>query len=114
MLRILVDECINPRLADRLRSVLVDASVVTVRELKREGSKDHYLIPHIQGSFDVFLTNDKGFEFEHNLRRLSFGIIVLTAANNQMPSYERLLDDLVRAIPGARPGQVTHVADPRR
>jgi len=52
------------------------------------GLRDHILIPQIHGHFDVFLTMDKGFEFEHNLERLSFGIIVLQAANNQMSSYE--------------------------
>ncbi|MBM3812469.1 MAG: hypothetical protein FJW20_12645 [Acidimicrobiia bacterium] len=77
MRRILIDECINPRLASRLRVVLPGDVVETVRELGWAGQRDHILIPQIQGRFDVFLTIDKGFEFEHNLARLSFGIIVL-------------------------------------
>src|ERR1035438_1036760 len=39
--------------------------------------------PQIQGRFEVFLTIDKGFEFEHDLKKLSFGIVVLETANNQ-------------------------------
>ena len=47
------------------------------------------------GRLDIFLTIDKGFEFEHNLEQLSFGIIILEAANNQLPSKDRLLERLV-------------------
>ena len=112
MRRILIDECINPRLAPRLRSGLLQSSVETVRDLGWSGQKDRVLIPEIEGRFDVFLTIDKGFEFEHDLKKLSFGIIVLTTANNQMPSYERLLEELVRQIQQVSPGHVIHVVDP--
>jgi hypothetical protein len=109
---VLIDECINPRLAARLRSGLPESFVDTVRDLRWAGQKDHVLIPEIEGRFDVFLTIDKGFEFEHDLRRLFFGIIVLTATTNQMPSYERLLDELFRQIQAVLPGQVIHAIDP--
>jgi predicted nuclease of predicted toxin-antitoxin system len=84
MRRILIDECINPRLATRLRAAFPSDVVETVRDLGWTGQRDHVLIPKIQGRFDVFLTIDKGFEFEHNLEKLSFSVIVLEAANNQM------------------------------
>ena len=112
MRRVLVDECINPRLAERLRFVLPQYTITTVRDLGKAGHKDYRLIPQIQGRFDVFLTLDKGFEFEHNLKKLSFGVVILTAANNQMQSYERLLSDLVRRIQDVVPAHVAHVADP--
>ena len=78
------------------------------------GQRDHVLIPRIQGRFDIFLTIDKGFEFEHNLNELSFGVIVLETANNQMPSYERVLEELVRLIQCLAPGQVVRISDPER
>jgi predicted nuclease of predicted toxin-antitoxin system len=114
MRRVLIDECINPRLAARLRTFFPDDLVETVRDLGWAGEPDHILIPQIQNRFDVFVTIDKGFEFEHNLEKLSFGVIVLEAANNQVPSYERLLEELIREIQGARPGQVVRVSDPER
>jgi|ERR1017187_5919202 predicted nuclease of predicted toxin-antitoxin system len=83
MRRLLIDECINPRLARRLREVLPGCSVDTVRDLGWAGQQDHVLVPKIQGRFEVFLTIDKGFEFEHDLKKLSFGIVVLETANNQ-------------------------------
>jgi len=114
MRRVLIDECINPRLAPRLRAVLPDDSVETVRDLGWAGRRDHALISSIESQFDVFLTIDKGFEFEHNLHKLSFGIIVLQAANNQMPSYERLIGELIQEIQRVAPGQVARVGDPER
>src|SRR5260370_36280235 len=106
MRRVLIDECINPRLVSHLRAALPQCSVDTVRDLRWAGERDHVLIPKIQSLFDVFLTIDKGFEFEHNLKKLSFGVIVLETANNQMPSYQRVLEELVRLIQCVPPGQV--------
>ncbi len=94
MRRVLIDACINPRLAHRLRSILPQSSVDTVTDLGWAGHQDHVIVSEIESRFDVFLTIDKGCEFEQNIKRLSFGIIVLTAANNQMPFYERRMDDL--------------------
>jgi predicted nuclease of predicted toxin-antitoxin system len=111
---VLIDECINPRLARRLREDLPHCSVDTVRDVGWAGQQDHVLVPKMQGRFDVFLTIDKGFEFEHDLKKLSFGIVVLETANNQMPSYERVLQDLVRLIQSVAPGRVVRVSDPER
>ena len=93
---------------------LPQCAVETVRDLEWAGQRDHVLIPRIQGRFDIFLTIDKGFEFEHNLNELSFGVIVLETANNQMPSYERVLEELVRLIQCLAPGQVVRISDPER
>lgn len=114
MRRLLIDECINTRLALRLRKDLPDCSVDTVRELGWAGLQDHVLVPKMQGGFDVFLTIDKGFEFEHDSKKLSFGIVVVETANNQMPSYERVMQELVRIIQSVAPGQVVRVRDPAR
>jgi predicted nuclease of predicted toxin-antitoxin system len=114
MRRLLIDECINPRLTARLRSALPDDSVDTVRELQWSGRKDHVLIREIRNRFDVFLTIDKGFEFEHDLKDLPFGIVVIETANNQMASYERVLDELISEIQRVEPGTVTHVIDRER
>ena len=46
------------------------------------------------------------------MKNLSFGIVVLETANNQMPSYERLLEELIQQIQSVAAGQVTHVSDP--
>lgn len=52
MRRLLIDECINTRLARRLREALPDCLVDTVRDLGWGGQQDHVLVPRIQGRFD--------------------------------------------------------------
>src|SRR5258707_9399943 len=106
MRRVLIDECINPRLAARLRTFIPDHVIETVRDLGWAGQADHILIRAIQGRFEVFLAIDKGFEYEHNVEKLTFGVVVLETANNQMESYERLFEDLIRKIQDIARGQV--------
>lgn len=108
---VLIDECINPRLLTRQQSEFY-GEVTTVRNLGWTGRRDNLLRQDIVGRFDVFVTIDKGFEFQHNVARLPFGIIILTAANNQMVSYERVLQALVRRVRDIRHGTVAHVTDP--
>jgi len=48
------------------------------------------------------------------LKKVSFGVIVLETANNQMPSYERVLDELAGLIQLVAPGQVARISDPVR
>lgn len=112
MRRVLIDECINPRLASLLRTSLAGYSIATVRDLGWAGQPDHLLVAQVQGRFNVFLTIDKGFEYEHNVEKFSFGVVVLETANNQIPSYERLLQDLTSQIEIIAPGDIVRVRDP--
>ena len=114
MRRVLIDKCINPRLAARLRDLIPQHSIATVHELGWAGQRDHALVLEIQGRFDVFVTLDKGFEFEQNLKALSFGVIVLETDNNQMPSYERVIGELVSVIQSVAPGEAARVKDSKR
>jgi hypothetical protein len=53
-----------------------------------------------------------GFEFEHNLKKLSFGIVIVHIPINDVESYRPLFRDLVVATERVRPGGVIHVGDP--
>ena len=108
-MRILIDECVNPRLAFRLRAALSGHLITTVGELGWGGRKDPLLVQEAQSSFDVFITIDKGFAFEHNLRKLSFGIVIVETDNNQMPSYEQLMPELLAVAGALQPGDVRFV-----
>ena len=68
-MRILLDECVNPR----LRQAFPDHEVLTVAEATSRALPDAELIAHAQGRCDVLVTADKGFEHEHNLRNLRSG-----------------------------------------
>ncbi|MBV8847471.1 MAG: hypothetical protein JO307_32070 [Bryobacterales bacterium] len=103
-MRILIDECVNPR----LRQAFSEHDVVTAVTTEWRQIRDHHLIDAIQGRFDVFVT-DRGFEFQHNLDKLTFGIIIMHVRRNRMEYYRPLLPELSAAIDAAQPGKVIHV-----
>ena len=105
-MRIVLDEYVNPRVGHLLKA---DHDVFTVLELGWGGSPDHVLVEHLQGRCEVFLTIDRGFEHEHNLSRLNFGILIVRVAKNRLAHYEAIREKISQAVSSARPGEVIHV-----
>jgi predicted nuclease of predicted toxin-antitoxin system len=93
--RIIVDECVNPRVKRLLEP---EHAVSTVLDLGWGGSPDHVLVERMQERCDVFLTIDQGFEHEHNLTSLHFGTVIVHVARNRIVYYEVLLEKISRAI----------------
>ena len=46
--------------------------------------------------FDVFLTIDRNLEYQQNLQRFRFGIVVVHVPDNRMDSYEPILAEFVK------------------
>jgi hypothetical protein len=58
---------------------------------------------------DVFVTADRGFEHEHDLKSLSFGIVIVHVASNKITFYRPLFPQLLQAVATIRAGDVVHV-----
>ena len=82
-MRILLGECVNPR----VRQAFPAHNVLTVAEAEWRTLPDAELIAQGQGQFDVLVTIDKGFEFEQNLKKLAFGIIIVHVPRNRILLY---------------------------
>ena len=82
----------------------------TVLELGWGGQPDHVLVQRLNGRCEVFLTVDRGFEYEHNLSLLSFGIVIVQVARNRPAYYEAVRDKIDRAVSSVRSGEVAHVS----
>lgn len=108
-MRILVDECVNPR----VRQAFPNHEVITVAEAGWRGLPDEKLVALAQGNFDVFVTIDQGFGFEHNLQKLAFGIVIIRVRKNRIDYFRPLFPLLVEAVESVRPGDVIHVGIPR-
>jgi predicted nuclease of predicted toxin-antitoxin system len=104
-MRLLLDECLDPG----IRDFLAGHHVTTVGEANWQGTADNQLIQMAQGNFDVLLTLDKGFEFQHNLKKLTFGIVILHPTRNRRGDYEPMAEALRQAVRTVQPGQVLHV-----
>lgn len=104
-MRLLLDECLDPG----IRDFLAVHQITTVGEANWQGTADNQLIQLAQGNFDVLLTLDRGFEFQHNLKRLTFGIVILHPTRNRQEDYEPMAEALRQAVKTVQPGQVLHV-----
>ena len=106
-MHLVLDECVNPRVRWLLGA---DHTVHTVFELGWGGLPDHVLVEHLQGRCDVFLTIDRGFEHQHNVPLLSFGIVIVHVVRNRPSYYQAIQDEISRAVFAVKPGRVLHVA----
>jgi hypothetical protein len=58
---------------------------------------------------EVFLTIDQGFEHQHNLSSLGFGIVIVHVSRNRLAYYEAIREKISQALSSIRPGEVIHV-----
>ena len=72
-MRVFIDACIDPRVVEGFAGY----EVKTAFEMGWRSFKDHELVKRLQGQFDVLVTIDQGFEYEHNVKTLHFGIVIV-------------------------------------
>jgi hypothetical protein len=72
--------------------------------------KDHVLVQQLE--CDVFVTADRGFEHEHDLKSLSFGIVIVHVSRNKIAFYRPIFLQLLQAVATIRAGEVIHVYGP--
>jgi len=104
--RIVLDECVHPRVEHLLGA---DHVVFTVLGLGWGGLPDNILVEHLRERCEVFLTIDQGFEHEHNLSSLGFGIVIVHVPRNRLAYYEVIREKISQALSSIRPGEVIHV-----
>lgn len=81
--------------------------VQTLFDLGWQHLKDIVLVKQLD--CEVFVTADRGFEHEHNLKALSFGIMIVHVARNKIDFYRPLFPQLRDAIKTVSAGHVLHV-----
>ena len=104
-MRVLLDECVNPR----LRRAFIQHEVTTVAEANWLTLPDNELLALPQGNFDVFITIDQGFAHQHNLQKLSFGIVIVHVPANTLQFYEPIFDQIRQAAEAVKAGELIHI-----
>jgi hypothetical protein len=56
-----------------------------------------------------WLTLDRGFEYEHNLSKLQFGIIIVHVPKNKIAFYRPLREKILAAVDRIPAGRVVHI-----
>jgi predicted nuclease of predicted toxin-antitoxin system len=104
-MRVFLDACIDPRASD----IFAGDDVRTAVEMGWHRLKDHLLLNLVEEQFDVFVTIDRGFEHQHNLKNRRIGIVIVRVSKNKAVSYRALAAELLSAVREVRPGAVRHV-----
>ena len=104
-MKVLLDECIDRRLAEEIEG----HEVVTVPQAGWAGIQNGELLRLAQAQFDVFITVDRNLSFQQHLSRFSVAVIVLQAPTNRLSDLRPLVPQLQRILATAPRGQVTWV-----
>ena len=104
-MRILLDECLDPR----VKQLFAGHEVATVCERSWGALEDGPLLTVAQEQFDVFVTNDRGIEFQQNIANLRIALVVLHVPKNQIADYRAIETKLRDALLSVRVGEVIHI-----
>ena len=104
-MRILIDECVDPR----AKQLFTAHEVVTVHDKGWDALEDGRLLDMARREFDVFVPIDGGLEHQQNLAKFEIAVIVVHVAKNQFQHYRALHKELLVAVENARAGTDLHV-----
>jgi hypothetical protein len=100
--RLLLDECIDRRLARDIHG----HEISTVSGLEWTGIGNADLLARSAGMFDVFVTVDRNLTFQRPVADLILAVVVLRARTNRLVDLKPLVPGLLRALSTVQPGTV--------
>lgn len=104
-MRILLDECVNPR----LRLAFPGDAVKTVAEMGWRSLTNGRLMEAAVLHFDVFVTLDQNLQFQNATGLCPLGIVVLVTRFNHLAAYRPQFAEIRDVAMRTRPGQVNVV-----
>jgi hypothetical protein len=107
-MRILLDECVNPR----VRAAFKGHQVKTVIEMGWGGITNGRLLALAEVDFDVFVTLDQNLEYQQNVPKMKLGLLVIKVPDNKIRFYEPIFAAMCAAAERIEAGQVVHITSP--
>ena len=104
-MKILLDECVDQRLAGDLTG----HEVHTVNQMGWKSKQNGELLNLAADHFEVLVTTDRNLSFQHNLKRFDIAVIVLTAPTNRLSDLRPIVPALLNALPFVRNGEVREI-----
>jgi len=105
-MRLLLDECV-PR---KFMNALPGHDCRTVPEEGLAGKKNGELLSLAERSrFEVFVTLDRGLEYEQNLQGRIIAIILIRAQSNRLADLLSHSPEIQRALRAIQPGELVKV-----
>ena len=104
-MRVLLDECIDRRLARELGG----HDVRTVQQMGWTGLQNGALLRAAEKDFDAFVTVDRNLNAQQNLSAYSIAVVVLRSPSNRLKDLRLLVRDLLATLADAPAGRATIV-----
>ena len=104
-MRLLLDECVDRRLAREIRG----HEVSTVSELGWAGIRNGELLVRASGRFDIFVTVDRNLAFQQNTADLPVAVVILRARTNRLVDLKPLVADLLDRLPNIKLGEIVWI-----
>lgn len=104
-MKILLDECVDERLAHDLDG----HDVLTVRQMGWKGKQNGELLALAATHFEAFVTTDRNLSFQQNLTRFSIAVLVLTVPTNRLSDLRPIVPALLDALPLVKKGEVREI-----
>ena len=104
-MRLLLDECIDRRLARDISG----HDVSTVVGLGWDGVQNGALLARAAGLFDAFVTVDRNLVFQQRVENLPFAVVVLRAPSNRLVDLRPLVPLLLQTLIRIKPGEIKWV-----
>jgi Domain of unknown function (DUF5615) len=105
--RILLDECVDWRLARDL----IGHDVKSARQMGWTTIRNGELLGLAAAQFDVFLTVDRNLSFQQHMPSFSIAVIVIRARTNRLADLRAMLPQLLAAIDAAQPGVASFIGE---
>ena len=104
-MKLLLDECVDHRLARELRGHVV----TTVPRIGWAGKKNGELLALAEQQFDVLITTDQNLSFQQNLTEFNIAVLILCAPTNRLVDLKPLVSDILAVLPTVKIGQVLNI-----
>lgn len=105
-MRVLLDECIDSRLA----RYFGDVEVATVIGLGWGGISNGKLLGLAQVEFDAFVTVDRNLSFQQHLPKFELAVILLVTKSNDLDALLPFVPKVVEQLATAQKGAVTKIS----
>jgi hypothetical protein len=103
--KLLLDECVDQRLAKELRGHVV----TTVPRMGWASKRMASFWRLAEQQFEVFITTDQNLSFQQNLIKFNIAVLVLYAPTNRLMDLKPLVPEILTALPTVKIGQVLNI-----
>ena len=104
-MKILLDECVDQRLAEDITG----HDVKTVKQMGWKSKQNGELLTLAASHFEAFVTTDRNLSFQQNLPRFDIAVVVLTARTNRLSDLRPIIPALLKVLPFVKKGEVREI-----